>query len=224
MLVALSSDDIRTLKEFVPAFDNIGAYVHEGVRITVDPYASAETHEAAENLTEFRDQCIFPEYIETLDSVLRQIKEQEEKPQTSLYDRINMIVHDWFYHRQEELGITDGAEPLDSRIGTLEEKLVNECERVLEWQNKTTKDPKHDMIMQWDMILERDCVCNSREDYASLHDGIRDLVDNFYAQIGEAMGPVCYAGFQLTQALKNKNLSTDWVSNCIQYYQDNWDM
>lgn len=85
-------------------------------------------------------------------------------------------------------------------------------------------DPKQDMIMQWDMILERDCMCNSREDYVSLHDGIRDRVDNFYAQIGEAMGPVSYAGFQLTQALKNLNLSTDWVSNCIQYYQDNWEM
>ena len=87
-------------------------------------------------------------------------------------------------------------------------------------------DPKQDMIMQWDMILERDCMCNSRDEYLGLHhdNGIPELVDNFYAQIGEAMGPVCYSGFQLTQALKNSNLSTDWVSNCIQYYQDNWDM
>lgn len=139
MLVALSNDDVRALKEFVPAFGNIGAYVHEGVRITVDPYADAEVHEAAENLIEFRDQCIFPEYIETLDSVLRQIEEQEKKPQTSLYDKVKMIVHDWFYHRQEELGIIDGAEPLDSMISTLEEKLVKECERVLEWQKQFVK-------------------------------------------------------------------------------------
>lgn len=87
-------------------------------------------------------------------------------------------------------------------------------------------NPKQDMIMQWDMILERDCMCNSRDEYLGLHhdNGIPELVDNFYAQIGEATGPVSYAGFQLTQALKNKGLSTDWVSNCIQYYQDNWDM
>ncbi|MBR6135007.1 MAG: hypothetical protein IKQ22_00775 [Clostridia bacterium] len=86
-------------------------------------------------------------------------------------------------------------------------------------------DPKHDMIMQWDMILERDCMCNSRDEYLGIHhgDGIPERVDNFYAQIGEAMGPVSYAGFQLTQALKNSGLSTDWVTNCIQYYQDNWD-
>lgn len=89
-----------------------------------------------------------------------------------------------------------------------------------------TSDPKRDMIMQWDMILERDCMCNSRDEYLGLHhdNDIPALVDNFYAQIGEALGPVCYAGFQLIQALKNSNLSTDWVSNCIQYYQDNWDM
>lgn len=86
-------------------------------------------------------------------------------------------------------------------------------------------DPRQVMIKQWDMILERDCMCSSRDEYLILHnDDIPELVDNFYAQIGEAMGPVCYAGFQLTQALKNSGLSTDWVSNCIQYYQDNWDM
>lgn len=90
--------------------------------------------------------------------------------------------------------------------------------------NQFMPDPKQDMIMQWDMILERDCFCNSREDYVSLHDGIRDRVDNFYAQIGEAMGPVCYAGYLLMQELKKHNLSTDWVGNCIQYYQDNWDL
>lgn len=146
MLIALSNEDIKALKEFIPAFDNIGAYVHEGVRITVDPYAGAEVHEAAESLVKFRDKCIFPEYIETLDSILRQIKDQEEKPQTSLNDRIWAIVHDWFYHRQEELGIVDGAEPLDSDIHTLEEKLVNECERVLEWQKQFAKPGKRDMI------------------------------------------------------------------------------
>ena len=87
-------------------------------------------------------------------------------------------------------------------------------------------DPKQDMIMHWDMILERCCMCNSRDEYLDSHhdNGIPELVDNFYAQIGEAMGPVSYAGFQLAQALKNKNLSTEWVGECIQYYQDNWDM
>jgi hypothetical protein len=87
-------------------------------------------------------------------------------------------------------------------------------------------DPKQYMIMQWDVILEQDCVCNSRDEYLGLyHDSdIPKLVDNFYAQIGEAMGPVCYAGYLLIQELKAKQLSYDWVSKCIQYYQDNWDM
>ena len=98
---------------------------------------------------------------------------------------------------------------------TLKEQLEKQINKM---------DPKQDMIMQWEMILERDTGIQSREDYVSIHDGIRDLVDQFFDNIGEAMGPVSYAGFQLTQALKNKNLSTEWVSNCIQYYQDNWDM
>ena len=89
----------------------------------------------------------------------------------------------------------------------------------------TAPDPKQDMIMQWDMILKQDCMCNSRDEYLGLHhdDNIPERVDNFYAQIGEAMGPVCYAGYLLMQELKKRGLSTEWVENCITYYQDNWD-
>lgn len=83
-------------------------------------------------------------------------------------------------------------------------------------------DPKQDMIRQWEMILERDAACDSREGYVSIHN-VRDLVDNFFDQIGEAMGPVCYAGYQLMQELKKLGISTEWVENCIAYYQDNWD-
>ena len=94
----------------------------------------------------------------------------------------------------------------------------------LKAQTKSITDPKQDMIVQWEKILDRATVCKSREEYVSLHDGIRDAVDNFFNQIGEAMGPVCYAGYQLMQRLKKYNLSTEWVENCITYYQDNWDM
>ncbi|MBR6135548.1 MAG: hypothetical protein IKQ22_03590 [Clostridia bacterium] len=166
MLIDLTEEEITLFKKFVDLFSDIGAYVHEGVMITVQFNGGADDHEAARNLGKFLDECYWPPYLDMLQSIMDQI---------------------------------------DGQIKQL------------------TLDPKRDMITQWDMILERDCMCNSREDYVSLHDGIRDHVDNFYAQIGEAMGPVSYAGFQLTQALKNKNLSTDWVSNCIQYYQDNWD-
>ena len=97
----------------------------------------------------------------------------------------------------------------------LEEQLEKQVNRI---------DPKRDMIKQWEQILERNTGAESREYYVSLYDGIRDLVDQFFDNIGEAMGPVCYAGYLLIQELKTRHLSYEWVSKCIQYYQDNWDM
>ena len=154
--------------------------------------------------------------------------DEKKKEITNKFDmEIDDAVNYVFRHFQRIYQIESGDEPFDTRINELQKELAEECTRVLEFQlpfEEDNDDPKRDMIMQWDMILERDCMCNSRDEYLGLHhdDGIPELVDNFYAQIGEAMGPVSYAGFQLTQALKNSNLSTEWVSNCIQYYQDNW--
>ena len=104
--------------------------------------------------------------------------------------------------------------------GMLKEQMDKQVKQFI------APDPKHDMILQWDMILERECDCVSRNDYIQLHDSgeIPTRVDNFYNQIGEAMGPVCYAGYLLMQELKKEGLSTEWVSKCIEYYQDNWDM
>jgi len=143
MLVQIPESDIKYLKEVIPAFCNIGAYVHEGVRITVDYDSSAETHEACENLIEFRGRYIYPEYIEALNSIFMQIIENMSKT-GSLKDQLNELVNLWFYNKQEELGITDGAEPFDSNIQTLEEQLVNECERVLEWQKSFVKKVNDD--------------------------------------------------------------------------------
>ena len=154
--------------------------------------------------------------------------DEKKKEITNKFDmEIDDAVNYVFRHFQRIYQIESGDEPFDTRIRELQKELAEECTRVLEFQlpfEEDNDDPKQDMTMQWEMILERDTGAQSREDYVSLHDGIRDLVDQFFDQIGEAMGPVSYAGFQLTQALKNHNLSTDWVSNCIQYYQDNWDM
>lgn len=47
-------------------------------------------------------------------------------------------------------------------------------------------------------------------------------VVNFWNNIGEAMGPVCYTGFQLKEALDKATLPNDWVDECIRYYKDNW--
>lgn len=154
--------------------------------------------------------------------------DEKKKEITNKFDmEIDDAVNYVFRHFQRIYQIESGDEPFDTRIRELQKELAEECTRVLEFQlpfEEDNDDPKQDMIMQWDMILERDCMCNSRDEYLGLHhdNDIPALVDNFYAQIGEAMGPVCYAGYQLMQELKKRNFSTEWVENCIQYYQDNW--
>ena len=42
---------------------------------------------------------------------------------------------------------------------------------------------------------------------------------NWYKNIGEAMGPVCYVGFCLIDELKKHQLPYDWVIDCIKYYE-----
>ena len=42
--------------------------------------------------------------------------------------------------------------------------------------------------------------------------------DNFFAQIGEALGPVCYAAWKFKQSFE-KSTNTDWIDKCIKYYE-----
>lgn len=46
--------------------------------------------------------------------------------------------------------------------------------------------------------------------------------DNFFNSVGEAMGPVCFAGYELKKELKKRNFPTDWIDDCIKFYQENW--
>lgn len=136
MIIQIKDTDIQYLKDLCRYFNKMTAYVHEEVHITVDPYVSVEVHDAAASLAQFRDKCILPETMEMLSEIFDQLKDTapDLKDLKTVLDR---TINDWFYIRQEELGIKDGAEPLDSDIHTLEEKLVNECERVLEWQKSS---------------------------------------------------------------------------------------
>lgn len=53
--------------------------------------------------------------------------------------------------------------------------------------------------------------------------GYWDAWDNFLHQIGEAMGLVCYAGYKLKMKFIEAGQYADWVDECIDYYEKNWE-
>lgn len=53
--------------------------------------------------------------------------------------------------------------------------------------------------------------------------GFFDAWDNFFAQIGEAMGPMCYAALTLSDVFHKAGLNTDWINACVSYYENNWE-
>lgn len=52
--------------------------------------------------------------------------------------------------------------------------------------------------------------------------GFFDAWDNFFAQIGEAMGPMCYAAWRLSAVFHHAGFDTDWINTCVSYYESNW--
>ena len=159
MIIQIKDSDIEYLKTLVRCFNEFTAYVHEGVHITVDPYAGVEVHEAATSLMQFRDQCIFPEFFEMLNDIREQINDPVPKTK-DLKTVLVSVIHEWFYIKNEELGIVDSPEPLDSDISTLEEKLVNECERVLEWQKSFVKTDDIPLGQFYSLFNEAHCTCS----------------------------------------------------------------
>ena len=47
--------------------------------------------------------------------------------------------------------------------------------------------------------------------------------DNFLQHIGEVMGPMCYAAWTLSTAFDKAGLKTDWINDCVSYYESNWE-
>lgn len=153
MILKIKDTDIEYLKTLCRCFNNFTAYVHEKVYITVGYEGGAEDHEACEALNEFRDQCIYPEFFEMINDIQGQLKDTIPDPK-DLKEMLDRVVNDWFYMKQEDRCITDGAEPFDSRIKELEKELANECERVLGWQ---TSDPCEKFFRTFDNAK---CTCS----------------------------------------------------------------
>lgn len=100
----------------------------------------------------------------------------------------------------------------------LDEQLKQQLE-----QDKR-EDPKQQMIAKWNELWLK--VSGYSKEYTSVIDITEDTkqkIKNFYDQIGEAMGPVCYAGYQVRTSTNANNIGM-WVVNCIEYYEEHWEM
>ena len=82
--------------------------------------------------------------------------------------------------------------------------------------------------LKWDKIFDEAKLGFTYWDMHERHGdepvpGYFDAWDNFYHQIGEAMGPVCYAGYKLKMKFIEAGQYADWVDECIDYYEKNWE-
>lgn len=84
-------------------------------------------------------------------------------------------------------------------------------------------DPKTQMAKTWDetwnTITDADMDSMMRE-----NETFRSLIAKFYNQIGEALGPIAYTGFELRCWFKENYPDDiryqDWVDECISIYSD----
>lgn len=100
--------------------------------------------------------------------------------------------------------------------------------QVKQHEEKTPVDPKKQMCIAWNYIFDAAKFGFSAWDMHERHGdepcpGYWDAWDNFYHQIGEAMGPVCYAGYKLKMKFIEAGQYSDWVDECIDYYEKNWE-
>ena len=73
MTIQIPDKDVEYLKDLCKCFNEMTAYVHEGVIITVDKNGGADDHEACRALSNFVDRCVYPETMDMLSDILDQI-------------------------------------------------------------------------------------------------------------------------------------------------------
>lgn len=95
------------------------------------------------------------------------------------------------------------------------------CDDILNATNKAA-DPKERVANHWDdMFIKFTGAC--MDQMVTNSSELAGLISKFYSQIGEAMGPVSYAGFELRRYFKENEPDNvayqDWVDDCIYYYE-----
>lgn len=105
--------------------------------------------------------------------------------------------------------------------------LNEQLDKQVEQHKEETLTPTGKMCVEWDRIFDEADLGFSSWDMHERHGDepvpdYWDAWDNFYHQIGEAMGPVCYAGYKLKQKFAEADQYNCWVDECIDYYERNW--
>lgn len=95
------------------------------------------------------------------------------------------------------------------------------CDEINSAMNKPA-DPKEQIAAHWSAMFTKftgDCI----DQIVIGNPVLKELISNFYNKIGEAMGPVSYAGFKLRKYLNDNEPDCityqDWVDDCIYYYE-----
>lgn len=85
-------------------------------------------------------------------------------------------------------------------------------------------DPKAQMAKAWDQAWDRTTDANMDKMINDNNPDLAGLVNNFYNQIGEALGPISYTGFELRRWFKENYPDDiryqDWVDECISIYSE----
>lgn len=126
---------------------------------------------------------------------------------------------------QAFINILHHAGPDYAVTGNMLQAQLNE---QVKKHKEETATPECKMRMEWDKIFDAADLGFTALDMHEQHGdepvpGFWDAWDNFLHQIGEAMGPMCYAAWILSERFKEAGLKTDWINACVSYYEKNWE-
>lgn len=235
MLIRVSETQIEYLKDLCKCFNQMTAYVHEGVHITVDKDGGSDDHDACRALCNFVDRCVYPETMDMLSDIEDQLKDTIPDPK-DLKVILDRAINDWFYMKQDDFGIKDGAEPLDSDIHALKESLVNECERVLEWQKAFAKPDNYDVPLGQFYSLFNNACCTCSGNLVTSYEmeqhsgdapveGFFEAWDSMVRAIKDRdREAVLYLGYKLHNLINSMDTSIydykhgTWIDDYINWY------
>ena len=95
----------------------------------------------------------------------------------------------------------------------------NLLQRQLDEQMQKFRDNKSDPKEQMQQYLDNiapDIIDGRVADLNALYCDLRNTV-------GEAMGPVSYAAYNLASKLKELGQKSDWVWDFVKYYEEHWE-
>jgi hypothetical protein len=129
---------------------------------------------------------------------------------------------------QAFINILCNASPDYVEAGNLLQRQLDEQMKKLTEDKPDPRSPKEKMQEKFCDIFDEANLGFTAWDLNERHGddpvpGLFDAWDNFLNQIGEAMGPMCYAAWTLSCKFKQAGYKSDWIDACITYYEENWE-